>query len=511
MSEEILVNVTPRETRVAVIEGGILQEVHIERSSKRGIVGNIYKGKVSRVLPGIQAAFIDIGLERSGFLQIADISNTNLIENNENDSKLKIESIVNENNEILVQATKDPIGNKGARLTTHLSIPSRYAVLTPKNNQISISRRIEGEDERERLRNIVLSYCSGLEELNFATSSNVVLHASLSEDKILDKSGYIIRTAAENITATEIYKDLEFLEKIWDTTLSMSQKVFAPNIIFEDLPLEIRTIRDLVNHNIQKIRIDCKRTFEEVIKFSKEFIPEFTTKIEYYSGEQPILDLYSVEDDIQNSLNRMVKLKSAGYLIIDQTEAMTTIDVNTGAFVGHNNQQETIYKTNLEAAHTISRQLRLRNLGGIIIIDFIDMQDSEHRRQVLRALQKNISHDRSRISISELTSLGLVQLTRKRTTESLEHILCEDCPTCEGKGSIKTIETICHEIFREILREVRQFDADKLLVIASESVIETLLGDESSNVAEFESIIESKITFQIETSYTQEQFDIVLL
>ena len=249
----------------------------------------------------------------------------------------------------------------------------------------------------------------------------------------------------------------------------------------------------------------------EVIKFSKEFIPEFTNKIEYYSGEQPILDLYSVEDDIQNSLNRMVKLKSAGYLIIDQTEAMTTIDVNTGAFVGHNNQQETIYKTNLEAAHTISRQLRLRNLGGIIIIDFIDMQDSEHRRQVLRALQKNISHDRSRISISELTSLGLVQLTRKRTTESLEHILCEDCPTCEGKGSIKTIETICHEIFREILREVRQFDADKLLVIASESVIETLLGDESSNVAEFESIIESKITFQIETSYTQEQFDIVLL
>ena len=514
MSEEILVNVTTQETRVAVIENGILQEIHIERSQKRGVVGNIYKGRVSRVLPGMQAAFIDIGLERTGFLQTSDITNTNVdgnFEQIENNNEQRIESIIKENEEVLVQVIKDPIGNKGARLTTHLSIPSRYIVLTPKYPFIGVSKKIENDDEEKRLKNIILSYLSGVEELAFAVEDNIVLHKPLSEPKILHKGGYIIRTAAVFISAEEIYRDIEFLRKIWDSTLCLSKKLSSPNRIFEDLPLEIRAMRNLVQKNIKKIRIDSKETYEQVIEFSKDFIPEFLNRIEYYNERRPILDLYSVEDEIQHALNRKVKLKSTGYLIIDQTEAMTTIDVNTGAFVGRNDQEETIYKTNLEAAHTISRQLRLRNLGGIIIIDFIDMQDPKHKQQVLSTLQKHVSQDSSITTISEITSLGLVQLTRKRTRKSLEHILCEDCPTCYGKGLIKTPETVCFEIYREIQREVRQFDANKLLVVASQTVIDILLNDESTNVVELESVIGRKINFQVETSYTQEQFDIVLL
>lgn len=273
----------------------------------------------------------------------------------------------------------------------------------------------------------------------------------------------------------------------------------------------MRTMRDLVHVDIEKVRIDSKETYQRVKEFAKHFIPELLGRIEYYPGERPILDLYSVEDEIQRSLNRKVQLKSGGHLVIDQTEAMTTIDVNTGGFVGHRNLEETIFKTNLEASQAISRQLRLRNLGGIIIIDFIDMQDPEHARQVLRSLEKHLERDNSKITISELTSLGLVQLTRKRTRESLEHILCESCPTCNARGSIKTAETVCYEIFREILREVRQFDAKKLLVVASQQVVEMLLDDESRSVAELEEFIGRPISFQVESIYTQEQYDIVLL
>jgi ribonuclease G len=270
-------------------------------------------------------------------------------------------------------------------------------------------------------------------------------------------------------------------------------------------------MRDLVHSEVEKIRIDSKETYQRVMEFSKHFIPEFLARIEYYTGDHPILDLYSVDDEIQRSLNRKVQLKSGGHLIFDQTEAMTTIDVNTGAFVGHRNQEETIFKTNLEAVQTIARQLRLRNLGGIIIIDFIDMQDAEHGRQVLRSLEKHLERDHAKATISELTSLGLVQLTRKRTRESLEHILCESCPTCNSRGSIKTPETVCYEIYREILREVRQFDARKLLIVASQGVVDMLLDDESTSVAELETFIGRPITFQVESLYTQEQYDIVLL
>ncbi len=513
MSEEILINVTPQETRVTVVENGVLQEVYIERSRKRGLVGNIFKGRVSRVLPGMQAAFIDVGLERTGFLHIADMVEAhNEAESIQSEThELAIEKLLCEGQEILVQVAKDPLGSKGARLTTRVSFPSRYLVFIPHHSNIGVSQRIEDEEERERLRNIISAYQQETPYLALAKQGNVVRHTALQARPSSDSAGFIVRTAAEGASREDLFKDIEFLLKLWDSTSLRGESTSAPNVIYEDLPLVMRTMRDLVHVDIEKVRIDSKETYQRVKEFAKHFIPELLERIEYYPGERPILDLYSVEDEIQRSLNRKVQLKSGGSLVIDQTEAMTTIDVNTGGFVGHRNLEETIYKTNLEASQAIPRQLQLRNLGGIIIIDFIDMLDAEHGRQVLRTLEKQLERDNSKITISELTSLGLVQLTRKRTRESLEHILCESCPTCNARGTIKTAETVCYEIFREILREVRQFDTKKLLVVASTAVVDMLLDDESTSVAELEEFIGRPISFQVESIYTQEQFDIVLL
>lgn len=515
MSEEILINVSLQETRVAIVENGLLQEVHIERSSKRGLVGNIFKGIVSRVLPGMQSAFIDIGLDRAGFLHVSDIV--------EGDAEIEtkrlltdspaaaISALLKEGQQILVQVVKDPLGTKGARLTTRISLPSRYLVYIPDHPVVAVSQRIEDPAERERLQRVILEYHKPEQQIAVnAGAGNVVMHtASFQHSMLLKKGGFIVRTAAEGVDGTELYKDIEYLYKLWDSISLKTRTASAPELIYEDLPLAIRTMRDLVHTGIEKIRIDSHDTFDRVVQFTRQFIPEVTDRIEQYTGERPIMDMYSVEDEIQRSLNRKVPLKSGGHIVIDQTEAMTTIDVNTGAFVGHRNHEETIYKTNLEASQTIARQLRLRNLGGIIIIDFIDMRSPEHRRQVLRALEKHLEHDRSKYILSELTSLGLVQLTRKRTRESLEHILCEPCPACSGRGKVKTAETVCYEIFREIIREVRQFDAQKLLVVASEKVIAMLMDDESANVAELEEYIGKPITLQVEPEYTQEQYDIV--
>ncbi len=515
MSEEILINVTPHETRVAVVENGVLQDVYIERTRKRGLVGNIIKGRVYRVLPGMQSAFIDIGLERAGFLHVSDLVET--VEDLEIEPEQKIssensiEALLTEGQEILVQVAKDPIGAKGARLTTRISIPSRYLVFIPDHAIIGISQRIEDEEERERLRHTITLYQADTQLLAVGNDSNVVLHAKTHESPILAKGGFIVRTAAEGVDEEKIHKDIDFLHKLWDSISIRTKNTFAPGLVHEDLPLAMRTMRDLIHDEIEKVRIDSKETYKRVMKFSKRFIPEFLGRIEYYHGERPILDLYSVEDELQKSLNRKVQLKSGGHLIIDQTEAMTTIDVNTGAFVGHRNLEETIYKTNLEAAQAIARQLRLRNLGGIIIVDFIDMRDQEHARQVLRALEKHTEKDHAKVIISELTSLGLVQLTRKRTRESLEQILCEPCPTCNGRGSIKTPETVCYEIFRGILREVRQFDGNKLLVIAAQTIVDLLMDEESASVAQLEEFIGRPITLQVEPLYTRAQYDIVLL
>ncbi|MCS3902320.1 ribonuclease G [Methylohalomonas lacus] len=516
MSSEILINVTPQETRVAVVDNGVLQEVYIERDKRRGIVGNIYKGRVSRVLPGMQAAFIDMGLARTGFLHRNDLTDPDSDEAPDNTSNLTrtpaIEHLLNEGDEVLVQVLKDPIGSKGARLTTRLAIPSRYLVLIPDcPPSIGISQRIEDETERERLRGLVYQYQSGVIPIAVGDHDNLGIQPRLPPVDVLNNGGFIVRTAAEGVNDDKIRKDIDFLCRLWHSIQGRIDSITAPGTIYEDLPLFMRTLRDLVDTETEKVRIDSRESYDRLADFARRFIPEFVDRIELYTGEHPILDLYSVEDEIQKSLGRRVELKSGGHLYIDQTEAMTTIDINTGAFVGHRNLEETIFKTNLEATHAIARQLRLRNLGGIIIVDFIDMQDTEHQRQVLRTLDKHLERDHSKVAISEVTSLGLVQITRKRTRESLEHVLCEPCPTCHGRGSVKTAESVCYEIFREILREVRQFDAKKLLVIASQPVVDMLLDDESTSVAELEAFIGRSITFQVETLYDQEQYDIVLL
>ena len=492
MSEEILVNVTPTETRVAVVENGMLQEVYIERSAAKGIAGNIYKGKVVRVLPGMQAAFVEIGLERTGFIHVSDIAvvDQDGIEQRSNDEP-DIRTIVREGQSLIVQVIKDPIGTKGARLTTHLSVPSRYLVYMPHTQHIGISQRLEDGEERNRLRGVVEN-CIKIEAM----------------EKL---GGFIIRTAAEGAGEDELLTDIRYFKRLWAALERKMKEREVPAIIYEDLPLYMRTMRDLVRPELEKIRIDSKESFQNVSQFAEDYIPELKDRIEYYPGERPIFDLYSVEDEIQKALGRKVALKSGGYLIFDQTEAMTTIDVNTGSFVGHRNLEETIFKTNLEAATSLARQLRVRNLGGIIIIDFIDMKNAEHRRQVHRTLEKAMERDYTKNIITGVSELGLIEMTRKRTRESLEHVMCEDCPVCQARGSVKTAETICYEVFRDILREARAYENDKLLVLASQSVVDRLLDEESASVADLEEFIGKTIQFQVETVYSQEQFDVILL
>lgn len=496
MSEEILINVTPVETRVALVENGMLQEAYIERASRKGIVGNIYKGKVVRVLPGMEAAFVDIGLERAAFIHASDVIASQPGSDDISDGPRvvpDIRTLLREGQSLVVQVTKDPIGTKGARLTTQLSIPSRYLVFMPGVNHVGISQRIEDDTERARLKAIV----------NEAASEQAA--------SVAIQGGYIIRTAAEAASANDLTADMKYLHRLGQSINERMSKVQAPAVIYQDLPLFIRTIRDLIRPQTEKVRIDSRESHQRVMEFVHEFVSEFSEKVEYYPGERPIFDLYSVEDEIQKALSRKVQLKSGGYVIIDQTEAMTTIDINTGAFVGHRNLEETIFKTNLEAARAISRQLRLRNLGGIIIIDFIDMEDAEHKRQVHRMLEKMLERDHAKTKITGVSELGLVEMTRKRTTESLGQVLCEPCPICDGRGFLKTGETVCYEIFREILRVNRAYDTESYLVMASQSVVDLLVDEESDNVADLETFIRKTIRFQVEPFYSQEQYDVVLL
>ena len=396
MSEEILVNFGPTETRAALVENGVLQEVYVERARNKGFVGNIYKGKVVRVLPGMQAGFVDIGQERAGFIHVGDIAAMR-----EDDGELRmgtassdadIRQYLREGQEILVQVTKDPISSKGARLTTHLSVSARYLVYMPNSEHIGISNRIEDEDERARLKAIVEK-----------------LAAEHSEQ--YKGGGFIVRTVAEGATEEEMRADIPFVFRLWHDLADTIKAAKAPDIIYEDLPLYMRTIRDLMRPNIERVRIDSRESFARMEKFAEHYAPEIGGRIEHYPGERPLFDLYGVEDEIQKALDKKVVLKSGGYLIVEQTEAMNTIDVNTGAFVGHRNLEETIFKTNLEAAAAIARQLRLRNLGGIIIIDFIDMKDAEHQRQVLRTLEKCLEKDRSKTSITGVSELGHCSLS----------------------------------------------------------------------------------------------------
>jgi len=488
MKEEILINITPQESRAAVLENGMLQELFIERSSSRGLVGNIYRGKVIRVLPGMQAAFINIGRERSAFLHAAEILPISE-EEGVGDTPIPVPDInelLHDGQTITVQVIKDELGSKGARLTTHLTIPSRYLVLMPDNEHIGVSQRIENEKERERLKQILL-------------------------EKKSENGGYIVRTAAEGASKDELIRDSEFLLKLWGRIRLKIQQVKAPSLVYEDLDLALRFVRDLVPTDVEKIRIDSETVYQRMLVFLDDFIPSLSPCLELYRGERPLFDMFNVEDDIEKSLHRKVPLKSGGYLIIEQTEAMVTIDVNTGGFVGYRNLEDTIFKTNLEAASSLARQLRLRNLGGMVIIDFIDMKEEEHKRQVIRTLEKVLEKDHAKTHISEVSSLGLVQMTRKRDRESLENVLCEACKTCDSRGTIKTAQTICYEILRELHRSAKTYEAKKYLVLASQDVVDRMLDEEAAHVAEVESLIGKPVRFQSERLYSQEQFDVVFI
>lgn len=497
MSEELLVNVTPRETRVAVVENGMLQELHIERGSQRGVVGNIYKGKVQRVMPGMQAAFVDVGLERAAFLHANDIFRSAPLDAVAGDDapaaappqmQVPIADLLRDGAEVVVQVVKDPIGSKGARLTTQISIPSRYLVLLPRSKVVGISARIEDEAERARLK---------------------ALMAELTDGGA--GHGYIVRTNAEGQPAEALAEDIAYLGRVWALVERNAADAKVGSRVYEDLSLPLRAVRDLIRRDVDTVKVDSRETCERLREFAARYMPALADKVEHYTGARPIFDMYGVEDEIQRALDKQVPLKSGGYLVIDQTEAMTTVDVNTGSFLGQRNLEETVYRTNLEAAQAVARQLRLRNLGGIIIIDFIDMRDAEHRRQVLRTLEKSLLKDHAKTTVYDFSPLGLVEMTRKRTVESLERQLCEPCHECGGRGMVKTAETVTYEVFREIVRAVRQFDAARLLVIASPKVVARITDEESNAVAELEEFIGKSIRFQADTQYLQEQFDVVLL
>ena len=488
--EEILINVTPREVRAALLENGILQEITVERAARRGLISNIYKGKVSRVLPGMQAAFVDIGLARTAFLHASDIAGKGPGINGNGDVEVPdIRELVHEGKEVLVQVVKDPLGTKGARLTTYITLPSRFLVLLPMGEGVGISARIEDEEERERLKTELLDIID-------------------ADD---DACGVIVRTAAEGVSRDALRADLAFLRKLWSAIQLQSRDAGVKTLVHEDLPLPIRVLRDMVTSDVERILVDSEADFIRMREFTESFLPELKPMLEHYKRRRPIFDLHGTEDEIKKALGRSISLKSGGYVIIDQTEAMTTIDVNTGAYVGHRNLEETIYRTNLEAAVTIARQLRLRNLGGIIIIDFIDMEEPEHRDRVMQVLEQSMARDHARHQITPVSPLGLVEMTRKRTRESLQHVLCEDCDNCDGRGFIMTAETVCFEIFREIIRQHRQFEFDGALVLAHEDVIELLLDEEANGLADLEEHIGKSIRLQPESLYLKDQFDVVLI
>lgn len=481
MSEELLINVTPQETRVAVMQLGVVQDLHIERTSSRGIVSNVYLGTVKRVLPGMQSAFVDIGLERSAFLHVADIW--------ENNAEPKpIERVLHEGQSLLVQVIKEPIGSKGARLSTQLSIAGRVLVYLPQESHIGVSQRIEGETQRDSLR--------------------ARLQSLLPEEH---KGGYIIRTVAEAEEEPDFAADIDYLDKLWCAIQIAVKTASAPQLLYQELDISLRVLRDFVTQETTRIQIDSRVTYQKMTEFAHAYIPAAAGKLEHYPGVRPLYDLYGVEEEIERALSKRVDLKSGGYLIIDQTEALTTVDVNTGGFVGLRNFDDTIFKTNLEATQVIARQLRLRNLGGIIICDFIDMDTQEHQDAVLEEFRKALARDHTRISVHGFSALGLVEMTRKRTRESLAHLLCEPCPTCKGRGEVKTARTVCYEILREIVREARQFNAREYRILAGQQVIDLFLDEESQALAQLSDFISKPISLQIESVYNQEQYDVILM
>ncbi len=491
MQQDILINWSPQETRVAVVESGAVQELHVERTLERGLVGNVYLGKVARVLPGMQSAFIDIGLERAAFLHVADVwqrqeGGEAPAQARTGQPQVPIEKQVFEGQALMVQVIKDPIGSKGARLSTQISIAGRHLVFLPQDDHIGVSQKIPPE-QREALRARVQALVGAA------------------------GGGFILRTNAEDSSDTELGEDISYLRKTWARIKEASTRLPPKSLLHEDLSLLQRVLRDLVGEATHSIRIDSREQHDKLLAFGREFMPKAAERLQLYKGERPIFDLYSIDEEVARALGRRVDLKSGGYLIIDQTEALTTVDVNTGGYVGARNFEDTIFKTNLEAAQAIARQLRLRNLGGIVIVDFIDMGRAEHQEAVLAELRKQLARDRVKTMAGGFSPLGLLEMTRKRTRESLAHMLCEPCPSCQGKGIVKTPRTVAYDILREILREARQFNPREFRVVAAPAVIDLLLDEESTHLAGLSDFIAKPISLLAESSMGPEQYDVVLL
>lgn len=512
MGIEIVINATREETRVALLENKIVTELYFDRKKDRGIVGNVYKGKVVKVLPGMQAAFVDIATEKAAFLYVADVM-TNMddyaqmeheveedalefeeateepvpvLTRSKKGSSQTIEELLQEGQEVVVQVSKEPIGTKGPRVTTYVSLPGRYLVFMPTVNHVGISRRIGRDDERHRLKEMI--------------------HRLRKPG-----SGYIVRTVSDGITEEEFKQDIEFLDVVWQNILKKRDKLPAPALLHTDLDLIFRTVRDLFTKDVDRLVIDSKQEYERIKEFVGTYLPSFISRVELWDKDESIFDAYGLEMEISKAKNRRVWLKSGGYIVIDRAEALTVIDVNTGRYVGKRDLEETILKTNLEAVKEIAYQLRLRNVGGIIIIDLIDMEKERNREKVFNALHEALIGDKARTHILKISELGLVQMSRERTREDILRILCEPCPYCEGRGYTKSPTTICYEIFREI-RRIGSSPRDKKIIIGVHPTVANLLYDEERHgVEELEREYHKKIIIKADSNLHMEQYDIVTL
>ena len=506
MGTELVINAASHETRIALIENGTIAELYIERTREKGIVGNIYKGRVIRVLPGMQAAFVDIGMEKAAFLYVADVFDAieeyeSMLEDGKKDHEVNtsqaseshsdlrplhpIEELLQEGQELLVQVSKEPIGTKGARITAHISLPGRHLVYMPTVDHVGISRRIEDEVERERLREAV-------------------------ERLKQTGTGYIVRTVSEGKSEDDLLSDMQYLSTLWSEVAKRKEKANAPSLIHSDLDVVQKVVRDIVTEQVDKIIVDSKPDHDRIVQFITTFMPKMKYSIDLYDEEEPIFDHFGLEVEISRALGRKVWLKSGGYIIIEQTEALTAIDVNTGRFVGKHNLEDTILKTNLEAVKEIAYQLRLRNIGGIIIIDFIDMEKEVNRDKVFAALDEALKGDKSKTNILKISELGLVEMTRKRVRESIGRMMCEPCPYCEGRGYIKSKTTVCHEIFRELRREMLDIRGTKAMVSVHPQVADLLYDEERRGLEELEKKFKKRITVRAKPGFHQEQFEILI-
>jgi ribonuclease G len=493
MAGKIIINVSPEQTRVALLDSNTqLAELYIERQKKVSLVGNVYKGRVVKILPGMQSAFVDIGLEKAAFLHAADVLSgfdysifgEDLDENVP--MNLPIEDMLQEGEDVFVQVSKDSIGSKGARVTSYITLPGRHLVLMPGVEHIGVSRKILEEEERTRLKDLI----SVLKPDNY---------------------GFIIRTASEGCTEDELKKDIDYLMLLWDNIEKKKEKVNGPHLLYSDLDLALRSVRDLLGHEIETLLVDSKEEFNNLVEFVNTYFPKLVSKIEFYEGSEPIFDAYGIELEIPKALGKRIWLKSGGYIIIDQTEALTSIDVNTGKFVGKTSLEDTIFKTNIEAVKEIAYQIMLRNLGGIIIIDFIDMEKEENRQKLFSVFQDAMNKDRAKCTILEVSELGLIQMTRKRVRESLERVLCEPCTYCDGKGFIKSPATVCYEIFMELRRIALAKKKFKIMITANPQVADLIYDDEREGIEEIERENGFKIIVKADKNFHQEYYEVATL